>query len=144
MNKEIDYSFIYLISKNWLDLYYNYLETRARKDFLTFNNENYKELNYFNQDVMEKEIFAEKFYRYHDDFRGLNSILKENLAENDFQILDLNTLNFIKTRFKGNIIKREVRRNPQEKIIEFIPIRVIDIKTIKKFFFFLNFDKNYF
>ena len=123
----MDYSFIYLISKNWLDLYVNYLTHKTKKDFNAFNNEDYKDLNFFNQDVLEREIIAEKYYRYHDDYRGLNSIIKDNINQQNFQILDLNTLNFIKTRFKGNIIKREVRRNNQENYIEFTPIKVLKI-----------------
>ena len=93
-------------------------------DILAFNNDSFKELNYFNQDVMEREALSEKFYKYHDDFRGLNTILKEYLSSDNFQILDLNTLNYIKSRFKGNIIRREVLKGNEDTFIEYIPIRV--------------------
>ena len=132
IRNQLDYSSVYLISKSWLTSYYSYLQSKVDNDILAFSNDSFKELNYFNQDVMEREALAEKFYKYHDDFRGLNTILKEYLSSDNFQIVDLNTLNYIKSRFKGNIIRREVlRRNEDTTFIEYIPIRV-------KFFFFNN------
>ena len=79
-------------------------------------------LNSFNQDLLEPNQNSNCFYKYHDDFRGLNVILKKDLSENIFQILDLNTLNFIKTRYKGTVIKREVHKTFP--FIEYIPIKV--------------------
>jgi len=126
IKNELEYSSVFLISKHWVEIYYNYLEAKVQNDLFSFNNESYKDLNYFNQDVLEKEALAEKFYKYHDDFRGLNVILKEYLPEEKFQIIDLNVLNFIKNKFKGSIIRREVRKkNNQENYIDFSPLRVI-------------------
>lgn len=128
---ELDYSFVYLISKKWVDLYRKYLEDKVQGHLSSFNIDNYKDLNYFNQDVLEREIIAEKFYKYQDDSRGLNYILKENLKEEDFQIFDMNTINFVKARFKGTILKREVKsKGNSESLIEFVPFRVKKIKWL--------------
>lgn len=125
-NQELDYSFIYLVSKKWIEQYFNYLENKNQQEYANNDNDDYKELNYFNQDILEKETISENFYKYYDDFRGLNFILKDGLTNEDFQILDLNTMNFIKLRFKGNLIKREVKKKSEsENIIEFIPLKVI-------------------